>query len=99
MKTTWDFVEKYYPNYYGSAEIARNNDLQKIVDREINGDAAILFEVLKDEVKEHYQDLGVSVEGAYLEDEARIKAQIELTESNEAIFKKAIEGYIETVKN
>lgn len=37
MKTIQNFIEKYYPNYYGSSEIAENNDLQKILDAEING--------------------------------------------------------------
>lgn len=36
-----DFIEKYYPNYSSSEEIARWNDLQKLIDEEWNeGDSA-----------------------------------------------------------
>jgi len=44
MQTTWDFIEKYYPNYHGCSEIAYNNDLQKIMDGEIEGNAESIFE-------------------------------------------------------
>ncbi len=40
-QTTWDFVEKYYPNYHKSEEIARNEDLCKLVFEESQqGDSA-----------------------------------------------------------
>lgn len=32
MKTTWDFVEKYYPNYYSCDSIAEAQDLFKIIE-------------------------------------------------------------------
>ena len=32
FKTVWDFVEAYYPNYSSCDKIARNNDLQLIID-------------------------------------------------------------------
>ena len=31
---TWDFVEKYYPDYHRCDSIARNSDLQVIIDGE-----------------------------------------------------------------
>lgn len=34
METAWNFVEKYYPNYYQCDEIARNGSLNTIVDEE-----------------------------------------------------------------
>ncbi|MEJ5995594.1 hypothetical protein WG904_14285 [Pedobacter sp. Du54] len=40
----WDFVEKYYPKYYSCNEIMRNDDLCKIVNGELNGDAEIMFD-------------------------------------------------------
>ena len=45
---TWDFVEKYYPNYDSSDDIAYNEDLTKIVNNEEQGgDDA--YELLKNE--------------------------------------------------
>jgi len=35
----WAFVEKYYPKYYSSNQIALADDLSKLVDGEINGHA------------------------------------------------------------
>lgn len=40
----WDFVEKYYPDYYSADEIAYADDLQKIKDGELEGNAARLWE-------------------------------------------------------
>ena len=34
MKTIWEFVEKYYPDYSGSEDIAREGDLTKIIEGE-----------------------------------------------------------------
>jgi len=34
IETPWDFVAKFYPDYHGSDEIAHNDDLAKLVDRE-----------------------------------------------------------------
>lgn len=39
----WDFVEKYYPNYHSCDEIMRNDYICKIVNQELNGDAAEMF--------------------------------------------------------
>ena len=36
-ESAWDFVVKYYPNYYSSNDIARADDLQKLLDGEVNG--------------------------------------------------------------
>lgn len=41
MKTTWDFVEEYYPNYHSCNMIAESDDLIKIMDGEYEeGDSA-----------------------------------------------------------
>jgi hypothetical protein len=34
MDAVWEFVEKYYPNYSSSNEIAHNDDLCKLVNGE-----------------------------------------------------------------
>ncbi|MFC3562654.1 hypothetical protein [Pedobacter jamesrossensis] len=39
----WEFVEKYYPNHYSCNKIMRNDDLCKIVNGELNGDAEKMF--------------------------------------------------------
>lgn len=41
--TVWDFVEKYYPNYSSSDDIAFNNDLEKILHGELTGRAGELY--------------------------------------------------------
>jgi hypothetical protein len=63
LKTTWDFVEKYYPNYYSCDEILRNNDLSNEIE------------------------------------EGRTDLENEMNDSNSYVFNKAIEAYIETLKN
>jgi hypothetical protein len=52
--TAWDFVEKYYPNYYSSDTIARADDLSKIINDEVDkgSDAEDLFINEFDENKE-----------------------------------------------
>ena len=41
IKTVWDFVEQYYPNYGSCNEIVLNNDLCKLINEEQeNGDCA-----------------------------------------------------------
>lgn len=32
LKTPWNFVEEYYPNYYSCDEILRNNDLSNAIE-------------------------------------------------------------------
>jgi len=39
----WEFVEKYYPNYYSCDEIMRKDSLCKIANGELSGDAQIIF--------------------------------------------------------
>ena len=79
-KTVWDFVEKYYPNYSSSDEIAYNNDLQKIIDGEINGCAEDLYNDMLNE-------------GIFEEDIITI-AQQRLDKSNAEIYADAIQNYL-----
>ncbi len=77
-KTAWDFVEKYYPNYYSSDEIARNDDLSKLVNGEQNsGDDA--SKILEDE---------------YGDDENNPQIQIDFNESLVRIYERAIENFL-----
>lgn len=92
IKSVWDFVEKYYPNYSSCDEIMRNNDLQKIIDGEINGGAEILHAEIENELLDKN---GISPEDFEIQNEIEYK----LDYSNLEIFEKSIKGYIETLKN
>lgn len=74
----WDFVQRYYPNYHGCDEIAHNDDLHKLSEGEYEK-GDCAHQLLKREY------------GGNLKN-PRIKR--DLTESNEAIYANAIEGYI-----
>src|SRR5690606_34748981 len=93
METAWEFVEKYYPNYSGCSEIAENNDLQCIVDNEVEADSCA--EELYNDIKEELENLYGSVEDFQVIEEA----QKRLYKSNAYVYERAIEGYLETVKN
>ena len=81
MKTIFDFVEKYYPNYYSCEEITRSNDLQKLVDREFKeGDDA-------------HQLLNKEFGGNY--DRAYPLIVLAHTEALEQVYEKSIQGYID----
>lgn len=54
MKTTWDFVQKYYPNFQSCYTIAYSDDLCKLLDEEYEvGDDAhtLLKEQYKGDVR------------------------------------------------
>ena len=50
--TAWDFVEAHYPNYSDSQEIADNDALSKLVDKQVEDGsyAEILLKEITDEV-------------------------------------------------
>ena len=77
-KTTWDFVEMYYPGYYSSDKIAANDDLSKLVD----GDAepgSCAFEMLEKE---------------YGGDFLHPQLLIDYNESMVAIYEKSIQSFL-----
>ena len=80
MKTELDFIEKYFPNYYSSEDIARMNDLQKLIDEEyVEGDAS--HQLLISEFGGDYKQAFPSI----------VRAHIEITER---VYQQAIMGYI-----
>lgn len=85
LKSVWDFVERYYPNYYLSSDILYNEDLQKITDREINGTAKEIYDDLIIKGMSHYAIIDW--------------AENELHISNAYIFEKAIQGFIDQQNN
>lgn len=91
----WGFVEKYYPNYSSSDEIAENGDLHKLLEESYEeGDCAHdLYKELRDELEIHYGGDDELIESA-------LKTQIENLYNASAvkIYEAAIEGYIESLK-
>ena len=76
----WEFVEKYYPRYSSSDEIATANDIDQILtesDQEWSEGATRIWEGYE-------SDLAAI---AILQDEVMV-----------SIYRKAIEGYIESLK-
>lgn len=84
LNNEWDFVEKYYPNYYKSNDIAFNDDLHCIVDDEWQESEAKTRLVA--EYKSNYGD-------KWLE-----QVKIDRDVSDRDIFEASIEGYIKTLK-
>lgn len=60
MSNAWLFVEKFYPNYSRCAEIARNNDLQVIVDREVT-DGSSAQTLFAEDFKNDYEQAEISL--------------------------------------
>lgn len=67
----WDFVEKYYPDYYRSDEIALADNLQKLLDEEVNGDAE---ELLKKEYNNNLKNPHIQLDYDSLHKEIYEKA-------------------------
>ena len=82
METTWDFVEKYYPDYHRSEEITLSDDLEKILKEEWEeGDSShtILVEYYNNDPKD--ENIGI--------DYCLVMSRI---------YEKSIENYIKTKK-
>ena len=91
IKNVWEFVENYYPNYYGCDMIAQNDDYLKIVNMELTGNAEQMY-------TDEYEGQNHFFEGT-LDAEQLNSAVIKhfealLHESNAYIYAKAIEGYL-----
>jgi len=98
LETPWDFVERYYPKYTSSTEIAENNDLSVIVDGEVEAGscAAEAFEAIKSYIASEHPGLEDKEE---IEAEAKALAELRLMWSNAEVYERAIEGFIEGVDN
>lgn len=93
LKTPWNFVEEYFPNYSSSDEILHNNDLHTVCEgmQDDDNHAAEIYHEIKEELTELF---GTEPE----EFQILEIAQNKLNESNAYIYEKAIEGYLETLK-
>jgi len=95
METTWDFVEKYYPNYTSSSEISENDDLTKIINGELNGEAETIYNEMKGEI-DSYNGGGLSDDELHtqvINEVENLKAKSDAT-----IFELAIENYLLTIQ-
>lgn len=94
LKTVWDFVERYYPNYSQSDEILLNDTLQKVVDHEeTEGDCAHKKYLELEEVA--IEEFGKDLDPDDLDSKIRMFAQFQLNGSNEDIYESSIESFIE----
>lgn len=48
---SWEFVEKYYPNYSSCDLIAKCDDLRKILDGQIEGNAEVIYNKFKSDLE------------------------------------------------
>ena len=92
LKTVWDFVEQYYPNYSSSDEIAHNGDYHKILDGEINGCTEDLYNEIKEEKAEHF---GYTLDEKELESEVKKDVQQLYDSSIATIYEESIKAFIE----
>lgn len=91
LENAWDFVVAYYPKYHSCNEIAENDDLQKIVDGELDGDAEEMF---NKEFKKQKSIHGGMLNDSQIKEEVLKVFQARLNESNAYVYKQAIEAYI-----
>lgn len=95
LKTVWNFVVEYYPNYYSSDEIAENDDYTKILDGELNGEAKNIFDKITQERKEYF---GATLNESELKEDVMALVTGLYESSTCEIYRIAIEGYLETLK-
>jgi hypothetical protein len=93
--TAWEFVEKYYPNYYSSNEIAENEDLGKILNGELDGNAEELY---KKEIEEQRIHFGGRLNEEELENEVLKVFEAQKNASDAGIYEKAIVAYLESCR-
>ena len=91
MKTIWDFVEEYYPNYSSSDEILHNEDLLKLLEGQVDTGADSVYNSIREELIERF---GTEPD----EQEIISVADQKYAESLASIYEQAIQGYRDTLK-
>lgn len=91
----WDFVEKFYPNYTNSNEIAENDDLHKIVNGEINGDAETMYFEKFNEIKENTNEM---LDDEEIKERVLLYFSILKDASDAKVYEEAIKGFLESQK-
>lgn len=91
MKTIWDFVEAYYPNYSSSNEIATNEDLLEVLEERVDIEKDPYYQSIWD-------DLLAKSFGIEPSKEEVLEVVKDLyNESLASIYEQAIQGYLETL--
>lgn len=93
METTWNFVERFYPNYTSCSLIAEHDDYQKIIDGEINGEAEVIYNSIKSELNIYW---GEDVDADDLENFVHAEVLNNLNRVSTIIYDRAIRNFIET---
>jgi len=82
----WDFVGIHYPNYNSSKDIVHNIDLCKLYhEKYADGDSA--------------HQLLINKYGGEFNTTTRREIENDFNESSREIYERAIENYLETLKN
>lgn len=89
MKTIWDFVEAYYPDYSSSDYILHNEDLLKLLEGQVDTGADSIYNEIREEL------LIFDIEPR--EEEILGLAEQRYAESLATIYAQAIQGYLETL--
>ena len=84
LTNAWDFVVKYYPNYYSCDEIAYNDDLCKL-EEEFYDEGDCAHRLLIEEY------------GGEFNEESHKLIKRDLDASYREIYERAIENYLETL--
>lgn len=99
IKTVWDFVEEYYPNYCRCNDIAENDDYCKIIDGEIfEGDDSHAAKMWTEKIADLKIFWGGGLSQEEIEEEAMRHFKCLKNESDAYIYKKSIEGYIDSLR-
>lgn len=88
MKTIWDFVESYYPNYSSSDEILHNEDLLKLIEERVNIEESPYYHFIWDDLLEKSFGIEPSKE------EVLEVVKDLYNKSLVSIYEQAIKGYI-----
>ena len=91
-----NFVEKYYPNYHHCNEVLKNSDLQILVDGNAEQDTQAYDIYLT--IKQDLLDNDLSSwcgSNEDLEDIILQQASVELVKSNEILYAKSIEAFMQ----
>ena len=91
MKTIWDFVEAYYPNYSSSDEILHSEDILKLLEGQVDTGADSVYNSIREELVERFGTEPDEQEIISVADQ--LYAEVLLS-----IYSQAIQGYLETLK-
>lgn len=90
LQKIWEFVEEFHPNYSNSDRIARDNDLQRLIDLEFDpNDGTDNAKILYDDISNALQTKSVV--------KILKKARQMLDKTRRQIYEKSILGYLDSL--